>query len=75
MRLADLVHLLAPDVDPALAKRILGRSAYSTRQEWEAEYFATLVHARAGSAIEVPEEGDRAVAEVLGRLERSWGTV
>lgn len=71
--LADLAHLLAPDVDPALVRKILGRTAYSSEQEWEAEYFATLVHARAGRTTEVPTVDDPEVAEVLDRLERSWG--
>lgn len=73
VELTDLAHLLAPGIDPALVERILGRTAYASRQEWEAEYFATLVHARVGSKMGAPAADDPEAAEVLDRLERSWG--
>ncbi|WP_019633423.1 hypothetical protein [Actinomadura atramentaria] len=39
----DTARRLLPDVDPALVRRVLGRTVYSTREEMDAEYFATLV--------------------------------
>ena len=36
----DLARLLAPDVDPGLARLILGRTAYTTVEEQEAETLA-----------------------------------
>lgn len=71
--LSDLAHLLTPDIDPALIERIFGRTAYSSRQEQEAEYFATLIHAQVEHSAGVPVAGDPKAAEVLDRLERSWG--
>jgi hypothetical protein len=38
-----LVRLLAPDVDQALVQLILGRSAYGTTEEREAEILASLI--------------------------------
>lgn len=39
----QLISLLAPDVDQALIQRILGRSAYGTAEEREAETLASLI--------------------------------
>ena len=39
----QLISLLAPDVDQALIRLILGRSAYSTTEEREAETLASLI--------------------------------
>ena len=39
----QLISLLAPDVDQALIQLILGRSAYSTAEEREAETLATFI--------------------------------
>ncbi|GIJ80411.1 hypothetical protein SAMN05443287_10474 [Micromonospora phaseoli] len=39
----DLGALLAPDLDPALVSRFLGRGSYSDRDEQEAELIATLI--------------------------------
>src|ERR1035441_3818461 len=38
-----LISLLAPDVDQALVQLILGRSAYGTAEEREAETLASLI--------------------------------
>jgi hypothetical protein len=46
----DLVRLLAPDVDPALVRMVLGRSAYSTAGEQEAETLASLILGQARPA-------------------------
>jgi hypothetical protein len=39
----QLIGLLAPDVDQALIQLILGRSAYSTAEERDAETLASLI--------------------------------
>jgi hypothetical protein len=39
----QFIGLLAPDVDEALIQLILGRSAYSTKEEQEAETLASLI--------------------------------
>ena len=39
----QFISLLAPDVDQALIRLILGRSAYSTEKEREAETLASLI--------------------------------
>jgi hypothetical protein len=38
---AEALHLLLPELSPRLIRRILGRTVYGTRQEWEAETFAS----------------------------------
>jgi hypothetical protein len=38
---ADTLHLLLPELSPRLIRRILGRTVYGTREEWEAETFAS----------------------------------
>jgi len=40
--------LLLPDLDPAMIRKVLGRHAYGTQQEREAEMTATVVLERAG---------------------------
>jgi hypothetical protein len=44
-----LIGVLAPDVDQALVKLILGRSAYGTAEEREAETLASLILGSAGN--------------------------
>ena len=39
----QLISLLAPDIDQALIQLILGRSAYSTTEERDAETLASLI--------------------------------
>ncbi|MBG6093206.1 hypothetical protein [Actinomadura viridis] len=39
----DVARLLLPDLDPAFVRTVLGRGCYSSEQECEAEYFATLL--------------------------------
>ncbi len=39
----QLISLLAPDVDQALIRLILDRSAYSTAEERDAETLASLI--------------------------------
>jgi hypothetical protein len=66
---SGLGRLLAPDVDPALAGLILGRSTYSTAQEKEAETLASLILGQASDSL--PARGTGATA-VLYRPEHSW---
>src|ERR1022692_1976303 len=44
-----LISLLAPDVEQALIQLILGRSAYGTAEEREAETLASLIFCRAAA--------------------------
>jgi hypothetical protein len=44
-----LLRVLAPDVDQALIQLILGRSAYSTAEERDAETLASLILSNAGA--------------------------
>jgi hypothetical protein len=46
----EIVALLAPEVDQALVQLILGRSAYSTIEEREAETLASLILSSAATA-------------------------
>lgn len=68
----DLTDQLFPSLDPAMVAKVLGRTAYRTDQERQAEYFATLVLARARHA-HAPRVADPHIAEVLDRFEGSWG--
>ena len=63
----ELASLIAPHLDPALIRRVLGRGSYSQEAEREAETFASLVMERAErhSGAEVDDPG---VAAVVGRL-------
>jgi len=51
---ADALNLLLPQLSPRLIRRILGRSLFGTREEWEAETLASLlmvqIHHPAGVA-------------------------
>lgn len=65
------VELLFPSIDPALVRRMLGRTSYTCDEEREAETLASLLQERVGrwapeSHWEVPAEA-AAVIERLGR--------
>ena len=49
----DLADLLAPDVNPALVRLVLGRSAYTTAEERDAETLASLI---LGQASDFPPQ-------------------
>jgi len=71
---SDLAPDLLPDLSPSLVRAVLGRTSYTSEQEQEAEYFATLVVKRSRPGR--PDDrvaADPAVAEVLGKLEGAWG--
>jgi hypothetical protein len=67
-----LVNLLVPDVDPELVQLILGRAAYSTAEEREAETVASLILQETGDPPPAPVTGPE-TGSCLGRLERAWG--
>lgn len=73
--MGDLATVLLPDLNPAVVRAVLGRTDYTSEQEREAEYFATLVakRSRPGRAGRPVAVADPAVATVLGRLEDTWG--
>jgi hypothetical protein len=66
----DVAQVLLPDLDPALVRRALNRSNYTTAEEREAEMFASLLslaasrRGRTASWVAPPQ-----VADVFARLE------
>jgi hypothetical protein len=69
----ELAPIFFPHLDPALVKMVLGRSEYSNPQEQQVEYFASLVMAQVDERRMPRTVEDPDIAEVLGRLEASWG--
>lgn len=71
----DVAPLLFPRLDPAIVRRVLGRTAtYQRREEAEAETLATMIMRRADRDLPAPEPSvDPEDAEVLHRLEDTWG--
>jgi hypothetical protein len=68
----DLAGLLAPDVNPALARVVLGRSAYTTAEERDAETLASLILGQASNfPTLLPARAAEATA-VLCRMEHAW---
>lgn len=70
----ELAPILFPRLDPALVRAVLGRSKYDDPQERQVEYFASLVLAQVDERRVSGNAENPAVAEVLGRLEASWGS-
>jgi hypothetical protein len=69
----SLARLMAPDLDPALVRLVLGRSTYTTVQERDAETLASLILGHASCSPAPPAMGTGTTA-VLRRLERAWGS-
>jgi hypothetical protein len=68
----DLAGLLAPDVNPALVRVVMGRSAYTTAEERDAETLASLILGQASNfRPQLTARGTRTAA-VLSRLEHAW---
>lgn len=70
----DLTRQLAPHLHPQLVQHVLGRAAYSAREEQEAEIFASLICERAHrptppAGPQVPPDG----GATLHRVERTFG--
>ncbi|GAA4419376.1 hypothetical protein ACFQV2_25310 [Actinokineospora soli] len=55
LSLADQARLLLPNLDPALVRRVLGRTGYSCEQEREAELLASLIRQRAHAEATVAD--------------------
>lgn len=70
----DGLARLMPNLEPETVRRVLGRTAYGTEEETEAETFASLVLHRS-RAIRREPRPDLAspMADVLDRLEETWG--
>ncbi|WP_131740469.1 hypothetical protein [Actinomadura roseirufa] len=71
----ELAAALLPDLNPALVRAVLGRTGYTSEQEREAEYFATLVtqRSRPAQADRRMAAADPVIAAVLDRLDDTWG--
>jgi hypothetical protein len=63
-----LAGLLAPDVSPDVTRMFLGRSAFFTADEQEAETLASLILTRASARPAARPAGHGA-----GRLRVAWG--
>jgi hypothetical protein len=64
-------RVLLPHLDPAMVRRMLGRTYYSAVEEQEAELVGSLIHARISAwAPEPTVPVDPEVAAVVARLER-----
>lgn len=68
----ELGRLLAPDVDPALVRLILGRSTYSTAEEHGAEMMASMILGQASEPAPRLRPIGKGAAAVLYRLEPTW---
>jgi hypothetical protein len=67
-----LAALLAPDVSPTLAGLVLGRSAYTSAEERDAETLASLILGQASDSLpRLPAQGT-GTTPVLCRMEHSW---
>lgn len=69
----DDSHLarLFPTLDPAMVRRVLGRTGYATEEEVEAEMLACMILERAGRPVGKSAALDKSTAEALRRLEES----
>ena len=67
-----LARLLAPDVDPALVKLVLGRSTYTTAEEQDAETLASLILGQASDFPPLLPARGTGTAAVLCRREYAW---
>jgi hypothetical protein len=67
-----LERLLAPDVDPALVRLILGRGMYTTAEEREAEMMASMILGQASESPPRLGPLGKGTAAVLYRLEPAW---
>lgn len=68
-----IARLLAPDLDPALIRLILGRGTYGAREEEEAETLASLILQRPGRPVSSMTAAGNEDAHALGRLQQVWG--
>jgi hypothetical protein len=68
----SMARLLAPDVDPALVRLVMGRTGYTSKEEREAETLASLILGRAARPVRKLTVGD-GTAAMLCLLEQTWG--
>jgi hypothetical protein len=54
---ADHMRSLLPDLDPAMVRRVLGRTGYSADEEREAELLASLIAQRAARSADSGRTG------------------
>lgn len=73
----DLATFLLPDLPTDLITRLLGRAAYDTKEEQEAEALATVLLQRAAARTRrhhaAPSGIEPGVAAVLANVEQAWG--
>jgi hypothetical protein len=66
-------RVLLPHLDPAMVRRMLGRTFYSVVEEQQAELVASLIHERISTWGPEPDwRVDPEVADVVARLERVY---
>ncbi|MCP3804323.1 hypothetical protein NLX83_34155 [Allokutzneria sp. A3M-2-11 16] len=63
---AEHATLLLPDLDPAMVRRVLGRTSYLTSEEQEAELLASLIQRHAQA---LPRPRGRRSGEVSDRID------
>ncbi|MGH9196860.1 MAG: hypothetical protein ACRD1T_14095 [Acidimicrobiia bacterium] len=66
---------MAPDLDPAFIENMLGRAAYTTAEEVEAETFADLISLKIKKPTHQAPDPDLPpeAAEIVTRIERALG--
>ncbi|GLY39822.1 hypothetical protein Amsp01_058450 [Amycolatopsis sp. NBRC 101858] len=62
---AEQMRLLLPSLDPAMVRRVLGRAGYSSVEEREAEFFATMLGQHTG----LSHRGDSVADKLRSALE------
>lgn len=68
-----VARLLAPDLDPALIRLILGRGTYGAKEEEDAETLASLILQQPGNPVSTITEAGCEDARAFGRLQHVWG--
>jgi hypothetical protein len=59
------MRLLLPSLDPAMVRRVLGRAGYTSVEEREAEFFASMLGQHTGLA----QRGDSVADRLRSALE------
>jgi hypothetical protein len=67
----ELADLLAPGLNSALVRLVLGRSIYSTAQERDAEMLASVILVQVSAPPPVAPTAGAADAAILGRIQRA----
>lgn len=61
-----------PNLDPAMLRRILGRTSYTAEQEQEAEWFARELGRRISAQVEADSAGRDAITRAQAALGGKW---